>query len=64
MDRQSLNLELIGVMLPAAIAVPGNTEQLPSTLQAQARAAVLVTLEHQLRDGHLLGSVPSPELLC
>ena len=40
MDRQSLNLELIGVMLPAAMAVPGATEQLPSTLQAQARSAV------------------------
>ena len=40
MERQSLNLELIGVMLPAAIDVPGSTEQLPPTLQAQASAAV------------------------
>ena len=37
-ERQSLNLGLIGVMLPAAMAVPGTTEQLPATLQPQARA--------------------------
>ena len=47
-ERQSLNLELIGVMLPAAIAVPGTTEQLPSSLQPQACAGCCRLTRHVL----------------